>query len=137
MRKLVTVMALCGILTLSLAGCCRVASGDPLDGTSWELTAYRKSKPIAGTTVTATFDDGRIHGSSGCNIYSGSYRVRRDTISVSELAWTEMACLEPDGVMEQEMLVMGFLSDARTFRLDEGQLQIFQSDGEALTFVLQ
>jgi heat shock protein HslJ len=137
MRKLVTVIVLCGILALSLAGCCGVASGDPLDGTSWELMAYRKSRPIPGTTVTATFEDGQIHGSGGCNIYSGSYRVKRDTISVSDLAWTEMACLEPDGVMEQETLVMGFLSDAQTFRLDEGQLQVFQFDGEALTFVPQ
>jgi hypothetical protein len=36
--------------------------------------------------------------------------------------------------MEQETLVIEFLSDARTFRFVDGRLQILQSHGEALTF---
>jgi heat shock protein HslJ len=75
-----------------------------------------------------------VYGSSGCNTYTGSYRVKGDTITVGDLAWTLMACLEPEGVMEQETLVMEHLSDAQTYRFVDGQLQIFQSDGEALTF---
>ena len=135
--KVVIVGVLVSILALSLMGCGGAGSrsGDPLDGTSWTLMAYRKSKPIPGTTITATFEDGRIHGSAGCNSYSGSYKVSGDAIVVSDLAWTEMACLEPEGVMEQETLIMGFLADAQTFRFVDGQLQVFQSDGEALTFV--
>nr|MBC8509594.1 hypothetical protein [Chloroflexota bacterium] len=31
-------------------------AADPLDGTSWVVFAYRKSKPIAETTITATFE---------------------------------------------------------------------------------
>jgi len=56
---------------------------------------------------------------------------------VSDIAITEMACLEPAGAMEQELMYVEFLSDAQTFRFSDGQLQIFRSDGEALTFVPQ
>ena len=137
--KTAIVGTLIGILALSLAGCggSGSISGDPLDGTAWELAAYRKSRPISGTTITATFEDGRVYGSGGCNSYSGSYQVSGDAITVGALAWTEMACLEPDGVMEQEVLVMAYLADAQTFRLAEGQLLIVQSEGEALTFTPQ
>ena len=53
---------------------------------------------------------------------------------MSNLANTEMACLDPEGVTEQETAFFAFMRDARTFRLE---LQIFRSDGAALTFVRQ
>ena len=135
MKRVVIIGVLIVILAVSLTGCGGAGTNsDPLDGTSWVLTAYRKSKPIAGTSITATFEGGRVYGSSGCNTYNGSYQVKGGAITVSDLAWTLMACLEPEGVMEQETLVMEYLSDAQTFRFVDGQLQVFQSDGEALTF---
>ena len=137
--KYVAVAALAGIAILALAACqgADSAASDPLDGTSWVLMAYRKTRPISGTTITATFEDGRVHGSAGCNSYSGSYQVSGDTITVGAVAITEMACLEPEGVMEQELLFVEFLTDAQTFRLADEQLQTFRPDGEALTFVPQ
>ena len=137
--KYVAVAALVGITILALAACQRAdsAAGDPLDGTSGVLMAYRKTTPISGTTITATFEDGQVRGSAGCNSYSGSYQVSGDTITVGAVAITEMACLEPEGVMEQELLFVEFLTDARTFRLADGQLQTFRPDGEALTFIPQ
>ena len=137
--KYVAVVALVGIVILTLAACQRAdsAADDPLDGTSWVLMAYRKTRPISGTTITATFEDGQVRGSAGCNSYSGSYQVSGDTITVGAVAITEMACLEPEGVMEQELLFVEFLTDAQTFRLADGQLQTFRPDGEALTFVPQ
>jgi len=137
--KYVAVVALAGIAILALAACqgADSAASDPLDGTSWVLMAYRKTSPISGTTITATFEDGQVRGSAGCNSYSGSYQVSGDTITVGAVAITEMACLEPEGVMEQELLFVEFLTDAQTFRLADGQLQTFRPDGEALTFVPQ
>jgi heat shock protein HslJ len=54
---------------------------------------------------------------------------------MSEIGSTLMACMEPEGIMEQEQLIMSFLSDAQEYRLDDGQLQIYRLDGEALTFI--
>jgi heat shock protein HslJ len=123
-----------GILFLMLIGC---SGTDPLDGTSWILTAYRKTQPIDGTTITATFQNGEINGSAGCNSYFASYQVKGNEIAMGVIAQTEMACLDPEGVMEQERIIMEFLGDAQEFLLANGQLQIFRSDGEALTFAAQ
>ena len=51
------------------------------------------------------------------------------------LARGERACLEPEGAMEQEQVFAEYMRNAQTFRLADGQLQIFGADGEALTFV--
>ena len=45
-----------------------------------------------------------------------------------------MACLDPDGVMEQETLVMDFFINAERFELEEDRLYIYRTDGETLTF---
>ena len=123
-----------GILFLMLVSC---SGTDPLDGTSWILTSYRKTQPIDSTTITAVFQNGEIKGSAGCNSYFSEYRVRGNEIEMGVIGQTEMACLDPEGVMEQESIIMEFLRDAQEFLLTNGQLQIFRSDGEALTFVAQ
>ena len=132
-------MAIFMTLISTLAACSQagVDVKDPLDGTSWLLTAYRRTTPIAGTQVTATFENGQIRGSGGCNTYSGAYSTNGDQLLVDQLAWTLMACLDPEGAMEQEIVIMGFLSNADRFLLDGEQLQILRTDGEALTFVRQ
>jgi len=111
------------------------AATDTLGGNPWELYAIGKTFPIAGRPITITFEDGQVSGSAGCNSYGGSYQVNGDKIAFSEVFSTMMACPEPEGVMEQEMMFLQFLGDAQRFEMADGQLQVFRSDGEALTFV--
>ena len=133
----VVVATLVGTLLLALTACAAAGpgSGDTLDGTSWELVSYGETKPIPGTTITAAFEDGEMNGSAGCNTYFGSYQVSGDKIRVGDMAMTEMACLEPEGAMEQELVFAELMRGAQSFRLADGQLEIFGADGEALTFV--
>ena len=139
--RIAALITLVGIVALALTACSppAVVSADSLEGTSWELTTYGKTKPIEGTTITAKFEEGQVHGSSGCNTYFGSYEVSGGTISVGQIGMTEMACLEPEGSMEQEMVYLQFLGEAKSFLLtDEGldaSLQILGPEGRALTFV--
>ncbi|MEA3440394.1 MAG: META domain-containing protein, partial [Chloroflexota bacterium] len=79
----------------------KTAEDDALDGTSWQLKFYRKSTPISGSTITARFNDGEISGSSGCNTYGGGYKINGSEINISNIYFTEMACMDPEGVMEQ------------------------------------
>lgn len=119
-----------------LAGCSAFpATTDPLDGTSWELYAFRKTRPIDGPTLTISFENGQVGGNAGCNSYGGSYEVDGEKLTISEVFATLMACLEPEGMMEQEAMFLQFLGDAQRFEMADGQLQLFRSDGEALTFV--
>ena len=138
LRKVFGLTLLAVILTFVSA--CTVidrAFDDPLDDTSWVLIAFSGVKPIDGTKITAEFKDGEVRGSAGCNSYFGSYKIKGNSIEMSEIGSTLMACLEPEGIMDQEQLFTSFLSDAQEYRLDDGQLQIFHSDGEVLSFTRQ
>jgi heat shock protein HslJ len=47
---------------------------------------------------------------------------------------TEMACMAPEGLMEQELVLLEFLSMVERLELSEGSLVLFRGDGEALSF---
>ena len=73
-------------LLIMLTACSAFPSAaDPLDGTSWELYAYRKSRPVEGTTLTIKFEDGQVSGSAGCNSFGGSYQVNGEKIAFGEV----------------------------------------------------
>jgi heat shock protein HslJ len=133
------VLVLSAIVLLSVAACSLpglpgLPSTDPLKGTSWRLVMLGGAGLLPGTQITATFEDGQVHGQA-CNSYGGAYKVSGDKISISELCQTEMACVDPPGVMEQERRYLEMLSMAKTFKLSDSQLQIFSATGEVLTFL--
>jgi len=123
---------------LLLAGCGggggekAAVPGDPLADTAWELQFIRRTSALSDVTVTAEFKEGRIGGKASCNRYFASYEVKGDSLRIGPAGATKMMC--PETVMEQEDLFLAFLQEAKTFRIQDGQLQIFRADGEALTF---
>jgi len=122
------------ISTAILVSACGSIGGDPLKDTSWELYVISKSRPIEGSTITISFEEGRASGSSGCNSFGGEYQVKGKEIEFGMMMSTLMACVDPE-MMEQETAFLQFLGDAQRFEIVDGQLQIFRSDGEALTFI--
>ncbi len=128
---------LLGLLVLgALAGCAAAGGEDPLDGTSWQLTAMDGAAPLAGRPITLVFEGGALHGSAGCNGYSGSYVVDQGELTISDLFSTLMACLEP-GVMEQESSYLLHLSATNRYTLDEDQLQLLALGVQSLNFEAQ
>jgi len=125
-------LILSGLLLLALLAC-RRASADPLAGTLWVVTSCLGQEPVLGTTLTVSFSDGQVRGSSGCNTYFGSYRVSGSRIDVEQLASTKMACQEP-GVMQQEGAFLASLREVYTYRLEEGRLELVRPDGQTLVF---
>ena len=84
--------------------------------------------------MTAEFDAREIRGSASCNSYFGTYNLKGDQISISGLGWTEMACMDPEGIMEQEQIIMKMLSESISYSIQGDKLQITTSAGELLTF---
>jgi heat shock protein HslJ len=84
--------------------------------------------------MTAVFDAEEIRGSASCNSYFGTYRISGDQISIGELGWTEMACMDPEGIMEQEQTIMKLLSESSSFSIQGNTLQITTSSGVLLIF---
>jgi heat shock protein HslJ len=72
--------------------------------TEWELVSLNGNALIEGREVTLRFGQVSIEGSGGCNTYGGSYTASEDSLRLSGVYWTEMACIEPEGIMEQEQV---------------------------------
>ena len=129
------------ILAISLVACNsspnpNLPSGEAaLTETTWKLTAIDKRKPIeANNEITLSFSDGQVGGNSGCNSFGGSYQVNGDKIQLSQLASTMMACMQPEGIMDQEQVILQYLNQAQTYRFEDGKLVIAVSGQETLTY---
>jgi len=114
---------------------CGTTSSDTLNGTTWELYSIGSYSPIAGSKTTIHFEDGQVSGLGGCNQYGGEYQINGNKLEFDKLYMTEMACVSPEGIMEQEQRFLKALGDASSFETMNGQLQISLSTGEVLTFV--
>ncbi len=120
-----------GRVTLRL----RAAPVPALVGTPWVAIAVNNGRggvasALAGISVTATFgEDGRVTGSGGCNRFSGPYALDGAALSIGRLASTRMACLEPEGVGEQEAAFLAALERTTTWSIREDRLQLRDADG--------
>ena len=116
----------CGILPIDKSG--------GLSETAWTLVSYNGDSLISGSSMTAFFEAGEVNGSASCNHYFGSYKTKGNQIQIEGLGWTEMACMDPEGIMQQEQQLMSLLSQAATYSIQGQELQISTSAGETLTF---
>jgi heat shock protein HslJ len=105
---------------------------------TWSLVSY--GDPNAPTVVlpntlpTLTFDATGVSGNASCNGFGGSFTYDQGNLSISNLASTMMACMEPEGVMEQEMAFTTALLSATTYIITGDQLTITYAGG-VLTLV--
>jgi len=138
MKKLTIFLFMaCTVLTVVACG----TSGSALERNEWSLNSYgEQNNPeqvLDGAEITAKFDKskGEVSGSGGCNTYFASYKIDGNNLSISNLAWTERACLSPEGVMEQEQEFLSLLGNAESFQADDTSLTITCSDGRNLYFI--
>ena len=111
-----------------------------LEGTVWHLTGYNTGSAISSlildTEITATLTGGQIEGSAGCNGYFASYTLDGSHIEMGPVANTEMYCMEPEGVMDQEMDYLVTLAAADTYEIDRDTLTVLNAEGmRLLTYV--
>lgn len=137
-----------------------------LAGTEWRASSYLSQDTstlvpiLSGSKLSLTFESGTsFKGNGGCNSYFGSYASSSSEysdaaggddgvdgrLSIFELGSTEMGCVDPLGIMGQEMAYFDALRSAVGYRLrstdndDEDNLQallLLDSDGVVvLTFL--
>jgi heat shock protein HslJ len=106
-----------------------------LEGSSWQVMSYNNGKGgvtslIIGTEISANFgEDGQLAGNSGCNSYFAEYETDGDNINIGKAGSTEMACLEPEGVMEQEQLYLAALETADTYKIEAMTMEMRTNEG--------
>jgi heat shock protein HslJ len=81
------------------------------------------------------FDNGRAGGFSGCNSYGGEYRIEGNRLVLSDIAATAMACLDPDGIMEQEQRFLAILGSVTSLTIEGDGMELSTDDGVRLVFV--
>lgn len=122
-----------GVLVLNqgnVAGLKFTGQSNPLSKTSWNVTGYNNGNqavvsPLAETNLTMTFgDDGTISGNSGCNTFTGQYSLSGQNITISALASTMRACIEPEGIAEQETAFLAALGQAVEWFIQGDQLSL-------------
>ncbi len=106
-------------------------AANPLVG-AWNVTGYNNGKgavtsPTAGSTLTATFTADTVSGSSGCNTYSGGYKLDGLNVAIGPLASTQMACEQP--LMDQEAAFLTALQTPGTVEQSRGNVSIRNASG--------
>jgi putative lipoprotein len=130
------------------AGCCRVVGGgggaaaagaSALQANVWRLQSLpgkdAKALAAARQPLTVRFEAGRVSGFSGCNRLVGSYTVEGDTVTLSQLAGTMMACPEP--AMALESAFRAALGGPLRFSIDGDRLSLKPASGEPLVLVAE
>lgn len=101
----------------------------------WNVVSVNNGKQavvtlIADTKITLNFGaEGTVNGNSGCNTYSGGYKLDGAKIHVGPLATTRMFCETPTGVMDQEAQFLAALEHAATYEISGGMLTIRDAAG--------
>lgn len=103
-----------------------------LPGSSWA------GERIAGDTIptaieiTLTFgDDGRLHGSAGCNRYFSPFELGKSSLKIGPIGATKKLCPEPRMTAERRYLAA--LERVDGWAMKGGKL-VFHGTGAELTF---
>jgi len=118
----------------------RIEKNGLIENINWFLRSYGElnnlQEIIEGSEITAMFDsiESQVSGSAGCNIYGASYQIVGNLLSFSGIYYTEMACISPEGIMQQEQEFLLLLSKAQSYQADNTTLTIFCSGNQELYF---
>ena len=120
------------VLGSLLAGC-EDTPASALAGSIWRLDGWSASSlQPSDFTITATFDDEGIRGSSAVNIYRGTYSDSGGYFSVRDISSTEIAGPEP--AMRAERIYLALLKDARRYERTATTLVLKSEFGNDLLY---
>ena len=104
-----------------------------LEGSRWVLVRLRnrpivpaEGKPEPYIVLQASSKE--IAGHGGCNRLSGAYKIEGDTLRVSDLTTTRMACPE----IETEHAFLSALESVKRWRLMDNQLILLADNNVAV-----
>jgi heat shock protein HslJ len=126
------------VLTATLVACTAVEPDLPpsqstrLLDTEWKPISLNGGDLIEGKAITLRFGKTSLEGSAGCNTYGGSYTVSEDRLSVSSVYATEMSCMEPEGIMDQEQAYLQLLNAVTRYRVEGDQLELYDEAGSPI-----
>jgi putative lipoprotein len=105
-----------------------------LTDTYWKLIELRGEPAALGAGERALHmvlntEGSRVRGFSGCNTFTGTYKVEEDHYQFSQMASTGRACLHG---LEQEQQFLSALKDATRFKISGDSLSLYGADGQLI-----
>jgi heat shock protein HslJ len=105
------------------------AENKPLEGTSWKATELGgKPTPSQDPSHEAhlLFQAGsRVSGSNGCNRITGSYELKGEAVTFSQMAGTQMACI--GAAADVERAFQGAIKAASRLNITGDRLELFDA----------
>ncbi len=138
MKTIITMIQI-SFCALLLIAC----SGNPpgiqseIEADTWVLTSYNSQQPVPERQPILQFEGGEASGTTGCNHYGGRYQINGNDINIDGIYSTEMACMEPEGLMQQEQAYLELLMAATRLEVAGDELTIFVEEHPALVFAAQ
>ena len=127
-KLIVPAFAMCVLLAVTATSC---GGGGTVEGVKWMLQSYavdgELQSVIATSDIDATFADGTVSGTGGCNQYSGSYELDGEALSIGPLVSTMMACEQ--AIMDQEVAFMSAFGSAASFEVSGDTLTVKDEAG--------
>jgi heat shock protein HslJ len=124
----VVVAPLAALLVLAAATACgEDEAGSPtpesLQDVPWMLASGVDAEGWEEVAPSATFMDGRVAGSTGCNQFTAPYTLDGSALEIGQIASTRMACGPPGDTVEREYVAA------------LGQVAAWRSEGDELTLL--
>ena len=125
------------LLAIGLTACATASAGprNEIRGVEWRAVDVNGIPVVGERPLTLRLArDKSVSGSGGCNNFTSTYRMRRDSrIELGPIASTKMACQGPVG--EQEARYFSILDAAETYsRYGDGSLSVIAPDGRAVRY---
>lgn len=125
---------------LSLGACAPVTPGGDASSAATPVGRVWVAEDVGGRGIIDSShitlilsSEGRASGRSGCNHYSGLYRLSGQTLVISRVAGTMMACAP--ALMDQEKRFLDMLARVATWRIEPtGALTLSAKDSAVLRF---
>jgi heat shock protein HslJ len=108
-----------------------------LNNRKWFLESIANRKTfVAIKGVFINFDERKksAGGDTGCNVFGGSYKAGKSSISIINTISTMRACVEDDGKMQTEREFLDGLREAKRYEISDEHLRLFSGAKLLLTF---
>ena len=125
------------VLILTVAITSTPTAAQQLAGSEWRPLNIGDIEVPAGSELFVRFGgEGKLEGHSGCNRFSGTFKLTGDGIEIGPLGVNRMACSEP-AVMEREVRFLEALQNARRFLRDRIDLSLTDNAGNPVVRLIQ
>ncbi len=121
----VTVRRLVALLGIAAVAGCGDDGGAAQGAPSFEDVPW-----VLASGPSATFSDGMVSGSTGCNHYTASYTQDASELEIGDIATTNMACPPPADAVERKYLAA--LERVAGWRLVDDELALDDGDSDEL-----